>query len=40
MQMPEAAMNENHLGAGLEDEIRTAWQVSSMKSESIAHAMH
>jgi hypothetical protein len=39
MQMPEAAMDEDHLFPGPENEIGIAGQISCMKAITVAHAM-
>jgi len=38
--MPEATVNENHLVAGWEDQVRFAWQIGSVKRVPVAHTVH
>jgi len=38
--MPEATVNENHLVAGWEDQVRFAGQIGSVKRVPVAHTVH
>jgi hypothetical protein len=39
MTMPEAAMNEDDLAAGGEDEVRVAGEIGGVEAEAIAEPM-